>query len=64
MSRGCVLFSRRPGMSIYYAQRLRLSFSRALWQELRAEGVIVTALWSWRDENRVPVRAGSARKRG
>jgi len=34
-----------PGMSIYYASKaFVLSFSRALWQELRAEGVIVTAL--------------------
>ncbi|WP_036256674.1 SDR family NAD(P)-dependent oxidoreductase [Methylocapsa acidiphila] len=34
-----------PGMAVYYASKaFVLSFSRALWQELRAEGVVVTAL--------------------
>lgn len=34
-----------PGMSVYYASKaFVLSFTRALWRELRAEGVAVTAL--------------------
>ncbi|MCL2452102.1 MAG: SDR family NAD(P)-dependent oxidoreductase, partial [Alphaproteobacteria bacterium] len=56
---GCSLFPGRPGMAVYYASKaFLLSFSQALSQELRSQGVAVTALCPGYTKTGFQARAG------